>query len=147
MFKKITNGATLPQAQTNECAGYDVYANEDVTIYAGQTKLVPLGISLNVKNVSSLAKQGFYVGLYLRSSYGAKGLVLPNGVGIIDIGYKDEIKQIVYNSNFEAGTFHIKKGDRVGQLIFHKHYGMELLDDKFRRSANRAGGFGSTGSK
>ena len=144
MFKKITDNAILPQAQTSDSAGYDVCASEDTTIFAGQTKLVPLGIALDIKDIEHFAKEGYFLGLYLRSSYGAKGLILPNGVGIIDIGYKDEIKQIIHNANFESKTFEIKKGDRVGQLIVHKHFGFELLGDNYRKDAQRVGGFGST---
>jgi dUTP pyrophosphatase len=158
MFKKLTDDAILPQAQTQYSAGYDVYANEDVIIGAGETKLVPLGIALdelgeNLKN--------YYFGLYLRSSYGAKGLILPNGVGIIDVDYKEEIKQIIhnpikphYNGNGEEtkevdvySEIVIKKGDRVGQLILHKHYGLQFLGKEYRKDETRASGFGSTGEK
>lgn len=155
MFKKLTDDAILPQAQTQYSAGYDVYASEDIVIGAGETKLVPLGIALdelggNLKN--------YYFGLYLRSSYGAKGLILPNGVGIIDMDYKGEIKQIIHNpikvsSNWGDekikdisinSEFLIKKGDRVGQLILHKHYGLQFLGKEYRKDETRVGGFGST---
>lgn len=167
MFKKLTDDAILPQAQTQYSAGYDVYASEDIIIGAGETKLVPLGIALdelggNLKN--------YYFGLYLRSSYGAKGLILPNGVGIIDMDYKGEIKQIIHNTNAFNGVYtteqgdvlfedevesidglnvayQIKKGDRVGQLILHKHYGLKLLGSEYRKDEVRVSGFGSTGEK
>lgn len=150
MFKKLTDDAILPQAQTELSAGYDVYANEDVTIKAGQTKLVPLGIALDLGANSLKAQKGFYIGLYLRSGLGAKGLVLPNGVGIIDIDYKDEIKQIILNpltdsAGYENKDFSIKKGDRVGQLIIHRHFGFDFLGDNYRRQEKRVGGFGHTG--
>lgn len=152
MFKKVNNDAILPQAQTSLSAGYDVYASEDTTIKAGQTKLVPLGIALDLGANALKAQKGFYIGLYLRSSYGAKGLILPNGVGIIDIDYKDEIKQIIHNpltdsAGYENKDFHIKKGDRVGQFIVHKHFGFEFMGDKYRKDATRVGGFGSSGVK
>ena len=82
MFKKLTKDAILPQAQTKYSAGYDVYANEDVTIEAGQTRLIPLGIALDELGGNL---KDHYIGLYLRSGLGAKGLILPNGVGVIDI--------------------------------------------------------------
>lgn len=147
MFKKVTKEAVLPMAQTEHSAGYDVYANEDVLIQAGQTKLIPLGISLDIDEESH---HNFYLGLYLRSSYGAKGLIMPNGVGIIDIDYKEEIKQIIHNpltdsAGYENRSFEIKKGDRVGQLIIHSHYGHVLLGKGYRKDATRTGGLGSTG--
>ena len=144
MFKKLTDDAILPQAQTKYSAGFDVCASEDVTIFAGQTKLVPLGIALYLTAEGINNFKDCFFGLYLRSSYGAKGLILPNGVGIIDIDYTGEIKQIIHNANFENKTFEIKKGDRVGQLILHKHFGLQLISDSYRKDAQRVGGFGST---
>lgn len=165
VFKKLIDDAILPQAQTKYSAGYDVYASEDVTIGAGETKLVPLGIALNdvLENLKN-----YYFGLYLRSGLGAKGLILPNGVGIIDMDYKGEIKQIIHNPikngtgatayvkagdsktnhiHYYGTEFEIKKGDRVGQLILHKHHGFRLLGNKYRKDETRNGGFGSTGQK
>jgi len=161
MFKKLTDDAILPQAQTRYSAGFDVYANEDVTIEAGQTKLVPLGIALDLTAEGMNNYKDCFFGLYLRSSYAARGLILPNGVGIIDIDYTGEIKQIVHNpikdcwkcedgSECFFGTDNkpfitIKKGDRVGQLILHKHYGLQLISDSYRKDTQRQGGFGSSG--
>lgn len=147
MFKKITDDAILPQAQTQYSAGYDVYANQDVVIEAGQTVVVPLGIALDELGGNL---KGYFWGLYLRSSYGIKGLILPNGVGIIDMDYKHEIGQIIHNpltdsAGYENKAFEIKKGDRVGQMILHKHYGFKLLDSRYRKDAQRVGGFGSSG--
>lgn len=147
MFKTVYNGK-LPVSQTKNSAGYDVYANEDVEIFAGETKIIPLGISLNEVNGSV---KGYFWGLYLRSSYGAKGLILPNGVGIIDMDYKDEIKQIIqnpYTGNKEKDKepFIIKRGDRVGQLILQQHCGFKFLKDRYRNiDTERNGGVGSTG--
>lgn len=173
MFKKLTKDAILPMAQTQLSAGYDVYANEDVIIAVGETKIIPLGVALDFQSFYTVGKNreveisNYYLGLYLRSSLGAKGLSLPNGVGIIDIDYKDEIKMIIHNHvssgigfrvfakhgneenensiNFHGKEFVIKKGDRVGQLIFQKHSGFELLQNEYRTTKERKGGFGSTG--
>jgi len=87
----------------------------------------------------------YYVGLHIRSSLALKGLMITNGYGIIDIDYKDEIKMILHNSSNK--TFDITQGQRIGQLIIHKHYGNELLDSDFRKNTSRVGGFGSTKDK
>ena len=147
MFRKFKEDGILPQSQTKNSAGYDVYANEDVTIFAGQTKIVPLGIALD-SGCGSI--KGYFWGLYLRSSYGAKGLVLPNGVGIIDMDYQDEIKQIIQNPYTgnevkDREPFVIKKGDRVGQLILQQHCGFKFLNNSYRKiDTDRNGGIGST---
>jgi dUTPase len=96
-----------------------------------------------------------YLQLMLRSGLGKKGLIVPNGVGIIDLDYQDEIMMIVHNpvndiQNFQGGiaeiypsTFYINKGDRVGQIMLleHKSFMFGIESD-----AVRSGGFGSTGT-
>lgn len=153
MFKKLNEDAILPKAQTKYSAGYDVFANVDIKIEAGQTKIVPLGIALDVENIQDYQGKNLssvYISLHLRSGFGAKGLVIPNGVGIIDIDYTKEIGQIIHNpltdsAGYENVDFNIKKGDRVGQLIFNTHYGFDILGEDFRDVENeRVGGFGST---
>ena len=48
MFKKLTADAILPKRQTRFSAGYDVFANEDKVIAAGQTELIGLGIAIDL---------------------------------------------------------------------------------------------------
>jgi len=195
MFKKVTEDAILPTRGSKYSACVDVYANEDVAIGAGETKLVGLGISIdedfikhkiatslgyekwfniNQINVNRERKShllnrlyGFlkshYIQLMLRSSLGKKGLILPNGVGVIDLDYKDEIKMIIHNpildidengvrfgvssysnDNVQSPKYEIKKGDKIGQLALLEHksylFGIESEDE-------RNGGFGSTGER
>ena len=49
MFKKLTLDAILPKRQTRFSAGFDVFANEDKVIAAGQTELIGLGIAIDSK--------------------------------------------------------------------------------------------------
>jgi dUTP pyrophosphatase len=91
----------------------------------------------------------------LRSSLGKKGLILPNGVGIIDLDYKDEIKMIIHNP-IQGNViifpdteikyhemYSIKKGDKIAQITLLEHkaqmFGIETENE-------RSGGFGSTGA-
>jgi len=149
MFKKVNKDAILPQAKTKHSAGYDVCADKEIVIEAGSTVKIPTGVCLDLGANTLRAQKGYFLGLYLRSSLSAKGLILPNGVGIIDIDYKDEIMMIVHNplrdgAGYENKPFKIKKGERVGQLIIQKHYGFEFLDDSYRKKTKRVGGIGST---
>ena len=189
MFKSV-NGGKLPTRGTSFSACVDLYANESVTIYPGETHLIPLGVAIDLKKLEDnyftsggntytgirkgnrpLAnimwkkfKSSHYLQLMLRSSLGKKGLIIPNGVGIIDIDYKDEIKILICNpiSNIDFNLirerftdeehysislpepYHIKKGDRIAQitLLEHKSYLMDIHAD-----ITRNGGFGSTGDK
>ena len=73
-------------------AGLDLCATEDVTLYPGEWKMVGSGVSMAIP-------KGF-VGLVTpRSGLGCKGLVLKNAIGIIDAGYRGEIKVPLYNNN------------------------------------------------
>jgi len=202
MFKKVTNDAILPTRGSKYSACVDVYANENITIGAGETKLVGLGIAIDldsllenvpmVKDMKRWHKKRFkagiidvseedslihikdkflkshYLQLMIRSSLSAKGLMLANGVGVIDLDFVDEIKMNIHNPiswscNATDGTYEdnpalehihsgadnkveyvIKKGDRIGQLILLEHksslFGIESEDE-------RNGGFGSTDKK
>jgi dUTP pyrophosphatase len=166
MFK-ILDEACTPTRGTKYSAAVDLRAREDVTIAAGETKLIPLGIKLDLFANDELfmhypieqLKKNCYLQLMLRSGLGKKGLILPTGVGVIDLDYQDEIMMIIHNSisgfdeNFlptganypvDRNTYEIKKGDRVGQIILleHKSYLFGIDTDEVR-----AGGFGSTGTK
>lgn len=167
MFKSI-NGGILPQRATKYSVGFDVFANEDMVIGAGETKLIGLGIyiDLDPKNTWYMDPTRLYLELHPRSSLRAKGL--GGGVGIIDMDYRDEIKIVIHNPiteehvtwwvdtilnmvglkprfNTDATANHrIKKGDKIGQLILSRHEGW-LLPDEYTKNDARNGGFGSTG--
>ncbi len=159
MFKVLTKGCE-PTRGSKYSACVDLYASEDVVIGAGETKLVGLGIRIDEeflrktvfgRNIGlktrlleyeiDFFKKSHYLQLMLRSSLGKKGLVLPNGVGIIDLDYQDEIKMIISNFSY-GGNFEVKKGDKIAQitLLEHKSYLFEIESDEERK-----GGFGSTG--
>jgi len=84
----------------------------------------------------------YYLELHPRSSYRSKGLT-SLGVGIIDIDYSDEILMILKNTSRK--TFVIYPHEKIGQIIVCEHKGITLLGDKYRKSEDRVGGFGSTG--
>lgn len=159
MFKSI-HGGKLPERATKYSAGFDVFANEDVAIGAGETKLIGLGICLDKDRLHILVNtQGeifhqdrYYLELHPRSSLRAKGL--GGGVGIIDMDYPDEIKMVVskpvetsYTFNNKVlnigGYYPIKKGDKIGQLLLCRHEGW-LLPAEYTKDEERTGGFGST---
>ena len=118
MFKKLTPDAILPQRQTRFSAGYDVFANEDKVIAAGQTELIGLGIAIDLEQIKGRFigaylsdngadeyfdehaftefKERHYFELHIRSSLRAKGLT-SLGTGVIDIDYPDEIKMVLHN--------------------------------------------------
>lgn len=120
MFKKLTPDAILPKRQTLFSAGFDVFANEDKVISAGQTELIGLGIAIDLEQIKGRFtgaylsdngadeyfdehaftefKERHYFELHIRSSLRAKGLT-SLGTGIIDMDfvYPNEIKMVVHN--------------------------------------------------
>lgn len=80
-----------------------------------------------------------------RSSIGSKGLVLTNGVGIIDSDYYENDKndgEIMFSFvNLSHVPIFIKKGERIGQGIFQK---VLFVDNEEEVTKKRNGGFGST---
>jgi len=85
--------------------------------------------------------------IYLRSSTGIKkNLILKNLVGVIDSGYRDEIKIALKNIGNEAIT--LQDGDRVAQFMIVDAERITLTitqDNEEFRNGDRGGGIGSTG--
>ena len=86
-----------------------------------------------------------YVGLlFPRSSISNSGLILTNSIGVIDSGYRGEVK---FRFKHIPDTAYYKPGDRVGQLMIIPYPQIELQEAKQLSKTDRAeGGFGSTGN-
>ncbi|MFG6319930.1 MAG: dUTP diphosphatase [Clostridia bacterium] len=135
-------GINMPIRKTKYSAGYDVEAAEDCVIPAfnrGQKPtLVKTGIKAYMEDDEMLL-------LYNRSSNpGKKGLVLANGVGVVDKDYYGNLDNdgaIMFAFfNIKDEDIEIKKGDIIGQAIFQKY----LITDDDIATGDRVGGFGST---
>lgn len=183
MLKTLVAGCA-PTRGSKFSVCIDLYASEDVAIDAGETKLVGLGVAIDMELLKTISDRDMentfgmpcdeiengdgdadkvyfetflsshYLQLMLRSSL-SKKFVISNGVGVIDLDYKDEIKirlhkplnlfDVILNV-FTFGMVSIsktiKKGDKIAQitLLEHKSYlfGIESEEE-------RNGGFGSTG--
>lgn len=127
---------------TDGSAGYDVQAaiENDITIYPGQTQMIPLGFSVFIedKNIAAI--------LLPRSGLGTKkGIVLANTVGLIDSDYQGQVLAAVKNTSNDA--FVVTPLSRIGQLVFVPvvHREFELVKEFTNTSARGTGGFGSTG--
>ena len=173
MFKVMEDYCT-PKRGTKYSAYVDLFAREDVIIRAGETKVIKLGVKLDLEEIVNGNDELYnnpdrflkshYLEVALRSSLGIKGLIIANGIGIIDLDYPDEIGLIVHNpliglhkketiSEFELhyignnknedyGIFTIKKGDKVAQCTIKEHKGYLM---GYESDVVRVSGFGSTG--
>ena len=152
-------GAILPKYANPGDAGMDVYAAEDITVKPGETVVVPTGLKLAIP-------EGYEIQVRPRSGLSLKTpLRIPNSPGTIDSGYRDELGIIVNNSSEtdcvqdtgiqftldekgnKKGTYVIRKGDRIAQIVLQVVPRMKLttVDSVKGIGTDRGGGFGSTG--
>lgn len=143
IVKRIKDIADVkkPHRSTKTSAGYDFYAIEDTKIPALallQPVLVKTGIKAQMNDDEFLM-------LANRSSNPKKGLILANGIGVIDSDYygnPENDGEIMFAFlNFRSEPITIHKGDKIGQGIFQKY----LTTDDDNANGERIGGFGSTG--
>ena len=132
----------LPIRKTKCSAGYDVEAAEDCVVPAFKAGQAPTLVKTGIK---AYMPEDEYLMLCNRSSNPKKkGLVLSNGVGIVDgdyYGNPDNDGHIMFAFfNVKAEDIEIKKGDCIGQAIFQK---FGIVDNDNAEGA-RLGGFGST---
>ena len=141
-FKKLNDNAIKPTYGTEFAAGADLYACEggEVTIAAGQTKLIHTGLSLEIP-------EGYAGLIYARSGIATKrGLAPANKVGVIDSDYRGEIMVSLHNHSTEAQT--IADGERIAQLVITPFLKVEYTEtDTLSDTVRGDGGFGSTGKK
>ena len=138
-IQQLDAALPLPSYARPDDAGLDLYAAETVTLAPGARALVPTGIALAIP-------PGF-AGLVLPRS----GLALRDGVtvlntpGLVDAGYRGEIKALMINHGQEPVT--LRRGDRIAQLVVQRVEHVTLLPAAgLAPSARGAGGFGSTGA-
>ena len=87
--------------------------------------------------------QGYEIQVRSRSGLALDGVCIANGVGTIDSDYRGVIKVLMYSI---SGMKHIKRGDRVAQLVISKVQDAEFVTvDTLSDTQRGAGGFGSTG--
>ncbi len=133
----------LPAYAHDHDAGFDLLARESLQLAAGGGRaLVPTGIALAIP-------EG-YAGLVLpRSGLAAKhGITCLNAPGLIDAGYRGELKVILINHDPEQ-SYEIKRGDRIAQLVIvavaTAQLTMVQTAQELGETARDEGGFGSSG--
>ena len=110
-----------------------------ISLFPGERALIPTGLILDIPENHS-------VRIHARSSVSLKkGLIIPNGEGIIDSDYYHQTYVMLYNGS--ADEVRINHGDRIaqGELIENYSYSLEETKDIPEQKTTRVGGFGSTG--
>ena len=141
-FRRLVPGAGMPERAHAGDAGYDLRSVERVDLAPGARALVRTGISVAIP-------EG-YAGLVLpRSGLAVRhGISLVNTPGLIDSGYRGEIRVPLINHDREE-TFLIEEGTRIAQLVLVRAASAFFAEVEFLESAadgRGEGGFGSSGS-
>lgn len=138
LIKKLSETATLPKYVHPHDAGMDLYSNETITIQPQERKLIPIGIALTIPSG--------YVGLIWDKSGIATNHGLKTMAGVIDSGYRGEIKILIHNLSNQPYT--VQAGTKIAQMLIQPVVQNEIVEVKNLDDTSRgAGGFGSTGMK
>ena len=152
-YSRLETSAKEPFRANASDAGYDLFSTQYETLEPFQRKLISTGINIEIP-------EGFYGRIAPRS-----GLACKKGIdvmaGVIDSGYRGEIKVLLINFGFEgynlkpnafeamfgsANKIDIKPGDRIAQLIIEKCHSAEWkLVNSLEESKRGEKGFGSSG--
>ncbi len=139
-IKRLSPDVPLPRYESEGAAAFDLAAAVAITIQPGQVGLVPTGLVIEVP-------AGMFLGIFARSSTPLKrGLMVANGVGIVDQDYcgpNDEVKIAVLN--FTGAPVQVAVGDRIAQGVLLPTTKVTWEEVAAVRERSR-GGFGSTGA-
>ena len=118
-----------------------IEVNQKLYLTKGTRALIPTGLIFDID-------EGWSVRLHSRSGLALRsGLVLANAEGVIDSDYVEPVFVMMINVGDRHQT--LSNGDRIcqGEKIMSYHYGLEEMNEKPLKKADRDGGFGSTGTK
>jgi dUTP pyrophosphatase len=140
-FRRLVSGAIVPARAHAGDAGYDLRSVEEAEIVPGGRALVRTGISVAIP-------EG-YAGLVLpRSGLAVRhGISLVNTPGLIDSGYRGEIRVPLINHDREE-TFLVEEGARIAQLVLMRAAAAQFSEVEFLEAAadgRGEAGFGSSG--
>jgi dUTP pyrophosphatase len=138
--QRLDPRATLPTRAYPGDAGLDLYALEETHLRPGQRESVRTGIAVEIPEGQA--------GLVLpRSGLAARhGIALVNAPGLIDPGYRGEVRVLLLNTDRETACT-VAAGDRIAQLVLVHVELPEVLEvGELALSARGEGGFGSSGS-
>ena len=138
-FKLLADAARLPSRTHEGDAGLDLYAAEAATLAPGARASVGTGVSVEIP-------EG-HAGLVLPRSGLAErhGIALVNAPGLIDAGYRGEIRVLLLNT--DAGEpFDVRPGERIAQLVLTPFTEAEPIEvAELAATARGDDGFGSSG--
>lgn len=139
-FRRLHPDSVVPTRAHSDDAGLDLCCLERFSLEPGERAAVGTGLAVEIPPGHG--------GLVLpRSGLAMKhGIALVNSPGLIDSGYRGEIRVLLLNTD-RTKTFEAAAGDRIAQLLVVAHGGWEPLEvDSLSSSERGDGGFGSSGT-
>ena len=138
-FTRLSEAAVAPLRAHGDDAGLDLHAAEAVTLGPGERADVGTGVAVAIPE----GRAGLVVP---RSGLAARhGIALVNAPGLIDAGYRGELRVLLLNTDRSA-SFEIAPGDRIAQLVVVRHEASEPEEvASLDETARGVSGFGSTG--
>lgn len=138
LFNKLSDDAIIPARAHVTDAGFDLYCNEDIHLLPGERKLVSTGVAVALPTGT--------VGLVSpRSGLAVKnGITVTNAPGIVDSGYRGELKVIMHNTDNKI-AFSCLKHSRIAQMVVVPYYGIAAEVSSLPSADRGLHGFGSTG--
>jgi dUTP pyrophosphatase len=138
LIQRLRDDAVVPaQAYTGD-AGLDLAACDRIEIGAGERALVGTGLAVAIPD-------GYAGFVQPRSGLAAEhGITVLNTPGLIDSGYRGEVRVILHNSD-TATTFVVEPGMRIAQLVVVPLAEIEPVEvDELPTSERGIRGFGSS---
>jgi dUTP pyrophosphatase len=138
-IKRLDPHLPIPAYARPDDAGLDLVAAQALELKPGERAAVPTGIAVAIE-------PGYAGFVQARSGRALReGLALVNAPGLIDSGYRGEIKVIVVNLDPEE-PIHLERGEKIAQLVVQPVVTAELEEvAELSDSERGSGGFGSTG--
>lgn len=140
LFTRLHPDAQPPVQGSALAAGWDLRTVETCEIKKGISTKVPTGLAVSIP-------PGYEGQIRARSSLGAKGIILPNGIGTIDADYRGQIHVLMTWIGRGDSTI-IEAGERIAQMVISevpKVSFLEVESDELGNTERGGGGFGSTG--
>jgi len=136
-IKKLNPEAKLPQFAHDTDAGMDFFTLNNVEVKPGERCLIDTGIAMALP-------AGHVALIWDKSSVPTKKGVTTLA-GVLDEGYRGEVKILVVNISDEVQTF--TAGDKVAQILIQKVEHPKIVEVTELSDTTRGeGGFGSTGA-
>jgi len=133
---KLSENAVINESAYKDDAGIDLAVLESATLFPQQTVVCGTGLAVEIPPG--------YVGIVAsRSGQTKRGLVVANGIGVIDAGYRGELCVMLHNDSVH--TVSVFPGEKVAQLLVVPAPPVRLVQvDELRQSERGVRGFGSS---